>query len=83
MGQIDIPVAVDKILEVLGSDIDGEVKPTAMPLQIHAFAQCIGAAGLAAGLLSGSMHYNVRRPSFAVTPQTLNDVTPQFLNGVR
>ena len=73
VGQIDIPVAVDKILEVLGNDIDGALKPTAVPLQIHAFAQCIGAAALAAGLLSGSMHYNVRRPSFAVTPQTLND----------
>ena len=66
VGQIDIPAAIDKILFELRSDIDGDSNSQKPPFQIHAFAQCIGAAGLAAGLLSGTLHYNISRPSFSV-----------------
>ena len=73
IGQIDIPAAVEKILELLSKDLGDEPEAKPPPLQIHAFAQCIGAASLAAGLLSGSLHYDIRRPSFEVANQSLND----------
>ena len=73
MGQIDIPAAVDKILFELQTDIDGGYDAKKPPLQIHVFAQCIGAAGLAAGLLSGSLHYDICKPSFSIAPGALTD----------
>lgn len=73
VGQIDVAAAVDRILSELRSDLDSISTTEVAPLQIHVFAQCIGAASLAVGLLSGRLHYSVSSPSFSVAVGSLSD----------
>lgn len=52
LGLIDAPAAVDHILATLEGELGRDPH---RPLQIHAFGQCMGAAALLVGLLSGRL----------------------------
>ena len=64
IGQIDIPEAVETILSELTKDL-GEQGGR---LQIHAFGQCIGSAGLGIALLSGRLSYRAKPDSGDAPP---------------
>ncbi|WP_305727314.1 alkaline phosphatase D family protein [Hydrogenophaga sp.] len=56
----DVPAAVDRILEVIDSEMSAEqrtIDGQPAPLQISAFGQCIGAASLWMALLDGRLSH--------------------------
>jgi choline dehydrogenase-like flavoprotein len=58
VGQIDVPAAVDHIIEKLNEEF--RAGPDESPLQIYAFGQCLGAAALQMALLTGRLSHPVQ-----------------------
>lgn len=65
VAMIDIPQAVDFVLDLLRSERDRVVGPEAgLPLQLHAFGQCLGAAAFQMALLAGRLSYPIESAGY-------------------
>lgn len=59
LGFIDAPHAVDHILDVLRQETSAGAEGRDLPLQVHGFGQCMGAAALLIGSLGGRLTHGI------------------------
>lgn len=68
LGFIDAPRAVDFILDRLQRELPADTRDRELPLQVHGFGQCMGAAALLIGSLGGRLTHGIpAAPEYAAS----------------